>query len=145
MSSGKRLVTRSIPDWRSYWNSARYSVLVSQAGCNGRGTSPPFFFFFFFFFLPSQWDVSALHQMPFAVIQHATRETDTTSREERWLMYMWAGVSARNSNRKGSQALTHVEFGKHCMAPPAFGYIEHICQHTLKIEDISALWTRKGT
>ena len=44
-STGKRLVTRSIPDWRSYWYSACYSVLVSQAGCNGRVTSPPFFFF----------------------------------------------------------------------------------------------------
>ena len=44
--TGKRLVTRSIPDWRSYWYSACYSVLVSQAGCNGRVTSPRFFFFF---------------------------------------------------------------------------------------------------
>ena len=43
--TGKRLITRSIPDWRRYWYSACYSVLVSQAGCNGRVTSPPFFFF----------------------------------------------------------------------------------------------------
>ena len=40
-STGRRLVTRSIPDWRSYWSSACYSVLVNQAGCNGRVTSPP--------------------------------------------------------------------------------------------------------
>ena len=40
-STGKRLVTRSIPDWRSYWYSACYSVRVSQAGCNGQVTSPP--------------------------------------------------------------------------------------------------------
>ena len=33
--------TRSIPDWRSYCHSACYSVLVSQAGCNGRVTSRP--------------------------------------------------------------------------------------------------------
>ena len=43
--TGKRLVTRSIPDWRSYWYSACYSVPVSQAGCNGRVASFPFFFF----------------------------------------------------------------------------------------------------
>ena len=44
-STGKRLVTRSIPDWCSYWYSACYSVLESQAGCNGRVilSSPPFF------------------------------------------------------------------------------------------------------
>ena len=28
-----------------YWWTACYSVLKSQAGCNGRVTSPPFFFF----------------------------------------------------------------------------------------------------
>ena len=39
-STGIRLVTRSIPDWRSYWHSACHSVPVSQAGCNGRVTSP---------------------------------------------------------------------------------------------------------
>ena len=39
----KQLVTTSIPNWRSYWCSACCSVLVSQAGCNGRVTSSLFF------------------------------------------------------------------------------------------------------
>ena len=43
--TGKRRVTRSIPDRRTLLVTACYSVLISQAGCNGRVTSPPFFFF----------------------------------------------------------------------------------------------------
>lgn len=47
-ATGKRRVTRSISDRRTLLVTACYSVLISQAGCNGRVTSPPFFFFFFF-------------------------------------------------------------------------------------------------
>ena len=54
-STGKRLVARSIPDWRSYWYSAFYSVLVSQTGCNERKMSPSFFFFFLMSLLSSHW------------------------------------------------------------------------------------------
>ena len=41
--SGKRWVTQSIPDWRTLLVTAPNSVLISQAGCNGRVISPPFF------------------------------------------------------------------------------------------------------
>ena len=40
-STGKRRVTRSIPERRALLVTACYSVLMSQAGCNGRATSPP--------------------------------------------------------------------------------------------------------
>ena len=45
-STGKRWITRSIPDRTPHWWTACYSDLTSQAGCYGRVPSTPFFAFF---------------------------------------------------------------------------------------------------
>ena len=86
---GKRLVTRSIPAWRSYWYSACCTVLVSQAGCNGRVTSPPFFLLSFFFSLQGMYSGFDL----IFIAWSSRTQCKTTSLVRRPRMVVWNGFS----------------------------------------------------